>query len=92
MSKIILADGELRQYRFPSDRTPILVFPIPCEVDKFRAMVRELLAADDGTLSHAKFGLTKGEIAIIVTTPHGEFLIPWRDAARIAFADSDASA
>lgn len=92
MSKITLADGELRQYRFPSDTTPIVIFPIACDAAKFRALLRELLAADDGTLSHAKFVLTKGEIAIIVTAPNGEFLIPWQDAARIAFAASDANA
>jgi hypothetical protein len=90
MSKITLADGELRQYRFPSDTTPILVFPIACDADAFRAMLRELLAADDDTMSHAKFVLTKGEVAVIVTGPHGRFLIPWHDAARIAFATTDA--
>lgn len=90
MSKITLADGELRQYRFPSDTIPIVVFPIDCDADHFRALLRELLAADDSTLSHAKFVLTKGEVAIIVTAPDGEFLIPWQDAARIAFATVDA--
>lgn len=89
MSKITLADGELRQYRFPSDTAPILVFPIASDADNFRAMLRELLAVTDDTLSLAKFVLTKGEIAIIVTAPQGEFLIPWQDAARIAFATAN---
>lgn len=86
MSKITLADGELRQYRFPSDTTPILVFPIACDADAFRALLRDLLAATDDTLSHAKFVLTKGEAAVIVTAQNGSFSIPWHEATRIAFS------
>lgn len=86
MSRITLADGELRQYRFPSDKSPILVFPIACDADAFRAMLRELLAATDDTRSHSKFVLTKAETAVILTAPNGSFSIPWHDATRIALS------
>ena len=92
MSKITLVDGELRQFRFPSDTTPIIIFPIACDADKFHAMLRDLLVATDDTLSHSNFVLTKGEAAVIVTAQNGSFPIPWQDATRIAFTASDANA
>lgn len=92
MSKITLTDGELRQYRFPSDTTPTVIFPIACDADKFRNLLRALLVATDDTRPHAKFVLTKGETAVIVTAQNGNFPIPWQDAARIAFATADDAA
>lgn len=92
MRKITLADGELRQYRFPSDTTPILVFPIPHDAAAFKRILRELLTSEDIAVSQDEMVATKTEVAVSVITRQGKFPIPWQDAARIAFTNIDATA
>lgn len=92
MRKITLADGELRQYRFPSDTTPILVFPIPHDAAAFKRILRDLLTSEDIALSQDDMVATKTEVAVSIITRQGKFPIPWQDAARIAFATATADA
>ena len=92
MRKITLADGELRQYRFPSDTTPILVFPIPHDAAAFKRILRELLTSEHLAISLDDMAVTKTDLAVSVVTRQGEFLILWQDATRIAFATADATA
>lgn len=86
MAHYTLQDGELHTYRFPSDTHPILVFPIPCDAETFKSLLRDLLASDHGSISHAEFALAQTEMAVSVMSRQGEFLLPWKDAARIALA------
>ena len=92
MTKITLADGELRQFRFACDTTPILVFPIPLDAPAFRAVLRNLLTSEHLAISLDDMAVTKTDLAVSVVTRQGKFPIPWQDAARIAFTNIDATA
>lgn len=86
MTKYTLHDNELRAYRFDADTRPMLTHPIPVTAAEMKEAITALLSGDTGSVSGDDYVLTQTEMAVSVVTRQGEFLLPWKDAARIALS------